>query len=182
MRTTCCVLSTSILLLTVGAADLSAQFVPDLLGVWEGRIRSRTEASLDPANTRQARLPTRRLDEYWRIDFRRTAVGIEGWQRYVPHDDMRRMDDAVPFGYPHRVTEMNPPEFEMEWGQGTDYRCEADLELRDGGTEDAKIEGRYVCRRRSNDRAIIEWVTRGRIELTPYRPGEGGGSGTSPLG
>lgn len=156
-------------LLTFAALDVQAQVVDELLGHWGGRVRSRTETVLDPANTRrtQGSVPATQNDEFWVLSFQDTGGQMEGWQRYTPWAQQSQIMTGNAYGYPLRVTEVNPEgtEFEVEWSQGL-LACEVEVELKDDGT---KLEGRFTCRRRSTNRDILETVTRGRLELEPYR-------------
>lgn len=161
-------------LLLVGATDLSAQVVPELLGNWGGRMRSRTEAVLDPADTggRGGSQPSTRNDQFWVLGFEDTGGQMVGLQRYVDWNVKNQVMTRDAIVYPIRVTEVDGKEFKVEWGQGT-LACEANVELKD---DDTKLDGRFVCRERSNTRTVLEMVTRGNIDFERYVPeAEGGG-------
>lgn len=163
-------------LLAFGALDVQAQVVDELLGHWGGRVRSRTETVLDPADTRRTRgsIPAKQNDEYWVLSFQDTGGRMEGWQRYTPWAQQSLIMTRDAYGYPLRVTEVDLEgrEFKVEWSQGL-FSCEVDVELKDDAT---KLEGRFTCRRGSTNRDILETVTRGRLELVPYRRDGSGGA------
>ncbi len=169
------------LLLIVGAADLQAQVMPELLGYWGGRVRSTTETLLDPADTRPNPATTRRTagnnmptraDEFWVLGFQDTGGQMEGWQRYTDWNRKNIIMTREAYGYPLLVTEIDGKDFKVEWAQGL-LECEANLELSD---DDTKVKGRFTCRRKGTSRTVIETVTRGRIDFERYqREGSGGG-------
>ena len=169
-------LATALAFLALTASDVGAQVVQDLLGHWGGRVQSRRETVYDPAASRQATPRAERLDEFWVLSIRDYGGQMEGWQRYTDHASKQIIMTENAYGYPLAVTEVNPDgdEFKIEWSQGP-LECEANVELKDEAT---KLEGRYVCRRQNRNRnsTVMEWVTRGRLELTPYDRTQGGGS------
>ncbi len=158
----------------MGTSDLQAQVMDELLGNWGGRVRSRTETVLDPADTRrtQGSIPATRNDEFWVLSFQDTGGQMEGWQRYTEWARQSLIMTNNAYGYPFRVTEVDGKKITVEWGQGL-LECEVKAELKD---DDTKLDGRFTCRRGNPNRLIIETVQRGQLELERYvRDGTGGG-------
>ena len=142
-------------------------------GDWSGRIQTRREAQYDPADMGRRRRGggRERIDVFWHL---RLAVGSSDGLTGA-HRTVQYMDRALILGNATRaelvrVTDIDDDEIEFEWSREGSQECEAKAEIK---TDPHRLEGRYTCRTPGSG-MVMEWVERGRFELTRHDAEEGG--------
>ena len=68
------------------------------------------------------------------------------------------------------MTKIDDDEIEFEWSREGSQECEAKAEYK---TDPERLDGRYTCRTPGSG-MVMEWVERGRFELTRHSEEEGG--------